>query len=127
MVIDLTKNKHSIQQIHSLFSCRIFNGRNPCAEIFWPFKASAEFLSTSAFAYGLGCAVQAAAVASLGVLLGHLKVHDSPEGEGKIDQKKPAVFCWFLSIKPYSCIMKDGAMLVFEFFFVALYEEMEMR
>ena len=93
-MIDLTKNKHSIQQIHSLFSCRIFNGRNPCAEIFWPFKASAEFLSTSAFAYGLGCAVQAAAVASLGVLLGHLKVHDSRGGGGK-STKKPAVFVGF--------------------------------
>jgi len=36
-------------------------------------QASAEFLSLSALAYGLGCAVQASAVAALGLLLGYLK------------------------------------------------------
>jgi len=36
------------------------------------YPASAEFLSLSALAYGLGCAVQASAVAALGLLLGYL-------------------------------------------------------
>jgi len=52
------------------------------------YPASAEFLSTSALAYGLGCAVQAAAVASLGVLLGHLKewIPESSPNEGHYDK-----------------------------------------
>jgi len=52
------------------------------------YPASAEFLSTSAFAYGLGCAVHAAAVASLGVLLGHLKewIPESSPNEGHYDK-----------------------------------------
>ena len=49
------------------------------------FQASAEFLSLSALAYGLGCAVQASAVAALGVLLGYLKAKraETPGKKGK--------------------------------------------
>lgn len=52
------------------------------------YPASAEFLSLSALAYGLGCAVQASAVAALGLLLGHLKdwIPESSPNEGHYDK-----------------------------------------
>eukprot|EP00435_Cladocopium_sp_Y103_P013672 s1533_g3.t1 len=52
------------------------------------YPASAEFLSLSALAYGLGCAVQASAVAALGLLLGHLKdwIPETSPNEGHYDK-----------------------------------------
>ncbi|CAE7352702.1 NPF7.1 [Symbiodinium natans] len=51
------------------------------------YPATAEFLSSSAFAYGLGCAVQAGVVALLGLLLGHLKawIPDGSPNQGHYD------------------------------------------
>ena len=37
--------------------------------------------------------------------------------------KMSSCFCWFLSTKPYSCIMKDGAMLVFELNWSSLWRD----
>lgn len=51
------------------------------------YPASAEFLSSSPFAYGLGCAAQAGAVALLGLWLGYLKawIPDGSPNQGHYD------------------------------------------
>ncbi|CAE7818140.1 NPF7.3 [Symbiodinium necroappetens] len=51
------------------------------------YPASAEFLSSSPFAYGLGCAAQAGAVVLLGLWLGYLKawIPDGSPNQGHYD------------------------------------------
>lgn len=63
------------------------------------YPASTELLSGSSVAYGLGCAVQAAAVALLGLLLNHLKgwIPEASPNEGHYD--------WFFDCLGLACLL----------------------